>query len=116
MAHGVCAGSYGAVLISTDLEPDDIVAIKLMAPRLRGLPLMVVVGQGNVKDKRIVCARMLAAYGLDAQTTILQGATSAAPYPSNLFASYPSSIGACQLVPITSPAALGVHVSTFLRS
>ena len=116
VTHGVCSGSYDAVFISTDLEPDDIIAIKLMAPRLRGLPLMVVVGEGNMDDKRHVCARMLAAYGLDANTTILQGATSAAPYPSDLFAGYPDSIGACQLVPITSPAALGVHVGTFLRS
>ena len=114
--HGICAGSYDAVYISTDLEPDDIIALKLMAPALRGVPLMVVVGEGDVADKRYVCARMLAAYGLDEHATILQGQVSKAAYPNDLFSEYPASIGGCQVVPITSAAALGVHISAFLRS
>ena len=47
VAHGVCAGEYDAVLISTDLEPDDAIALQVLAPQLREVPLLVVVGEGE---------------------------------------------------------------------
>jgi hypothetical protein len=77
---GACAGSYDGVLVSTDLEPDDAIAIKLLAPRLRGVRLLVVLGEGDL-DKTQMASQMLAAYGLDESATIVQGRRSSVRYP-----------------------------------
>lgn len=79
---GVCAGEYDAVLISTDLEPDDGAALKALAPQLQGLPLLVVVGEGHTDGKPAMVASLLARYGLDAHATIIQGMRSTVPYPA----------------------------------
>ena len=114
--HGVCAGTFDAVFISTDLEPDDLIAIKLLAPKLRGLPLLVVVGEGSLPDKRPSCARLLAAYGIDAQATIVQGRASEAAYPADLFDGYPMSTGQGKLEALNpTPRHVGSTVDTFLK-
>ena len=79
VAHGHLRGEYDSVLLSTDLEPDDVIAIKLLSRKLSGLPMLVVVGEGP-SDKRRIAARMLAKYGLSAR--IVQGMHSDQPYPT----------------------------------
>ena len=83
--YGICKGTYDRVFISTDLEPDDVVAIRLLAPELKGVPLFVVVGQGNV-NKVELAQRILASYDIDLQSTIImQGETSDKEFPIDSF-------------------------------
>lgn len=84
---GELAGSYDAVLLSTDLEADDAVAIRALAPRLRGVPILVVVGEGD-KDKRQFVSDLLASYDLDRTAEIVQGRRSATPFPEALLSAY----------------------------
>ena len=85
---GPCAGSYDGVLISTDLEPDDAIALKALAPRLRGVPLLVVLGEGD-RSKAAMASGLLAAYGLDGgPTRVVQGRPSSSPYPASAIAAY----------------------------
>eukprot|EP00929_Paragymnodinium_shiwhaense_P030615 TRINITY_DN17316_c0_g1_i1.p1 TRINITY_DN17316_c0_g1~~TRINITY_DN17316_c0_g1_i1.p1 ORF type:complete len:432 (+),score=125.36 TRINITY_DN17316_c0_g1_i1:81-1376(+) len=84
VASGVLKGRYDAIYLSTDLEPDDIVAIRALAPKLKraAVPLFVVVGEGNVEGKVEMMADVLAAYGLlRPGTKIVQGALSGERYP-----------------------------------
>jgi len=94
--NGPCAGSYDGIFISTDLEPDDAAALKLIAPRLRGTPLLVVVGEGNTPAgaKCSLAAEMLASYDLDEHATIVQGRSSSAAYPAAALRAYNSADGA----------------------
>ena len=55
---GLLRGTYDAVILSTDLEPDDIVAIRALSEKLRGVNLLVVVGEGF----RGCCVLSLAAF------------------------------------------------------
>ena len=64
VSAGCSKGSYDGVILSTDLEPDDAIAIAALAPRLRGVPLLCVVGEASV-DKRMMMQEMLASVGLD---------------------------------------------------
>ena len=93
---GPCAGSYDGIFISTDLEPDDAAALKAIAPRLRGTPLLVVVGEGNAPAgaKCSLAAEMLASYSLDEHATIVQGRASSASYPAAALRAYNSADGA----------------------
>lgn len=79
---GPLAGQYDAVLVLSDFEPDDVVALKLLAPRLRGVSMMLVTGEGAT-DKCSLAGRCLAAYGIDGRATIVQGRKSALEYPSH---------------------------------
>jgi len=78
---GHLAGHYDAVYLSTDLESDDIVAIKALAPKLRGVPLFIVVGEGNVDGKCKMAAEMCAFYGIDEYATIVDGHRSEEKFP-----------------------------------
>ena len=64
VAAGRLKGSYDAVLISTDLEPDDAICLAVLAPMLKGVPLLCVVGEGP-NDKRTMMAELLATFGID---------------------------------------------------
>ena len=76
------------MLISTDLEPDDAIALKALAPRLRGVPLLVVLGEGD-RSKAAMASGLLAAYGLDGgPTRVVQGRPSSSPYPASAIAAY----------------------------
>lgn len=85
---GPLAGSYDAVLLLTDLEPDDAAAIKALAPRLRGVPLLALLGEGNTDGKSSLMANILDYYGLDMHAQIVQGRCSEAPYPSDALKAY----------------------------
>ena len=85
---GHCAGEYDAVFLSTDLEPDDAVALKVLAPRLVGVPLLVVVGEGNTSGKTAMMCDLLRQYGIDEQATVLQGRCSDSSYPDAALHSY----------------------------
>lgn len=85
---GPCQGNFDGVLCSTDLEPDDAAAILLLAPRLRGVPLLVVLGEAAV-DKRPMAMGMLASFGLDDCATVVQGQHSKALWPEAASACYP---------------------------
>uniref|UniRef100_A0A7S0LH34 Uncharacterized protein n=1 Tax=Coccolithus braarudii TaxID=221442 RepID=A0A7S0LH34_9EUKA len=87
---GFLAGSYDGVLIFTDLEADDAVAIKVLAPALRSVPLMCVVGEADV-DKRSLCTGMLRSYGL--RGAVLQGLKSKESYPLAALTAYDSPKG-----------------------
>ena len=87
------SAAHDAVLILSDFEPDDVVALKLLAPRLKGVKLLLVVGEGDT-DKRQLGAGALACYGLDATATVVQGPTTKIAYPSDAFASFPAEHGA----------------------
>ncbi len=93
---GPCAGSYDGIFISTDLEPDDAAALKVIAPRLRGTPLLVVVGEGNAPAgaKCSLAADIFASYSLDEHATIVQGRGSSAAYPAAALRAYSSADGA----------------------
>jgi len=93
---GPCAGSYDGIFISTDLEPDDAAALKVIAPRIRGTPLLVVVGEGNAPSgsKCSLAAEILASYSLDEHATIVQGRASTAVYPAAALRAYNSGDGA----------------------
>ena len=90
VSTGCCKGEYDGVLISTDLEPDDAAALKALAPRLRGTPLLVVVGEGDAPGgaKCTLAAEILASYGLDERATIVQGRRSSAAYPGAALRAY----------------------------
>ena len=93
---GPCAGSYDGIFISTDLEPDDAAALKVIAPRLRGTPMLVVVGEGNAPAgaKCSLAAEMLASYNLDEHATIVQGRGSSVAYPAAALCAYSGVDGA----------------------
>lgn len=85
---GHAAGAYDAVLLSTDLEPDDVAAIKALAPRLHGVELLVVVGEGDV-SKVEMARQMCASYGIvGSSLTVVQGRTSAESYPAAALAAF----------------------------
>mmetsp|Transcript_36281 Transcript_36281/g.117296 ORF Transcript_36281/g.117296 Transcript_36281/m.117296 type:complete len:379 (+) Transcript_36281:139-1275(+) len=87
VATGCCKGSYDAVLISTDLEPDDALALSVLAPRLRGVPTLVVVGEAPV-DKRRMAAEILASYGIDSGVVVVQGKMSKVTFPNGVSEAY----------------------------
>jgi len=79
---GPHAGAYDAVYISTDLEPDDVVAIKALAPRLRRKPLFCVVGESTT-DKRNIMKDVLRHCGLHGRDSqVVNGRESRKKYPS----------------------------------
>jgi len=92
---GFAAGTYDAVLLSTDLEPDDVAAIKVLAPRWRGVPMLVVVGEGDTDGKVEMMAQMLASYGIGASATVVQGQASKEAYPAAALAAFAPAGGAC---------------------
>lgn len=91
--NGCLQGEYDAVVISTDLESDDAVAIKCLAPRLRDVPLMVVVGEGDT-EKQHMMKQMLMAYQIDGNAIIVQGRKSDTHYPSDILDCYSASVAA----------------------
>ena len=112
---GHCAGSYDGVVISTDLEPDDAIALLALAPRLRGVPLLVIVGQGAV-DKRQMAASMLASFGLDKCATVAQGRDSKASWPSAVSTCY-DGLGrqtAATILPADDETSITTHLEAFL--
>ena len=100
---GCLAGSYDAVLLSTDLEPDDAIAIIALAQRLKGVPLLVVVGEGPA-DKRAMAAELLKSCDLDDESIlVVQGKRSTAALPDGVTHAYKESAGGrehrCRLQP-----------------
>ena len=110
---GSLAGEYDAVLILSDFEPDDVIALKLLAPRLRGTPILLVTGEGNV-DKAALGGACLGAYGLDEGATVLQGRKSELDYPLGAFSAYPAQHKATVL-PTPEPAAATAACEAFLK-
>ena len=88
---GHCAGEYDSVYISTDLEPDDAASFKVLAPRLHGVPLLVVVGEGDKVGKTKMMGEILHQYGIDGQAIVVQGRRSATAYPDSALSSYSAS-------------------------
>ena len=84
---GCSKGEFDGVILSTDLEPDDAIAISALAPKLRGVPLLCVVGEGRV-DKRTMMAEMLASFGIDEGAVIVQGKQSDANFPDGVSEAY----------------------------
>ena len=116
VTNGHCAGSFDAVLLSTDLEPDDAVAIKALAPRLRDVPLLVVVGEGDTDGKPRMVRELLAQYGIAEKATIVQGRRSSTPYPPSALAAYmPSDTGStARIMENLDAPALASMVQAFL--
>ena len=110
---GHCKGTYDGVLLSTDLEPDDVIAIKLLAPKLIGVPTLVVVGQGP-DDKCKMAMQMLSAYGVGDTAHIVQGSTSGAKYPINLMRVFAESATAADSPQIQAGADAAALTSAFL--
>ena len=112
---GCLAGSYDGVFISTDLEPDDALALAALAPKLRGVPLLVVVGEGPV-DKREMMANLLSSFGMDAGAVVLQGRTSKASFPSGVAESYHNASKAhgCTILDDVDAAAVKTQITSFL--
>lgn len=102
------SGDHDAVCILSDFEPDDVVAIKLLAPRLRGVPLLLVVGEGDV-DKRELGAAILASYGLDKDLTVVQGKQSKLSYPTDALKAYSRSAHAATIAPLTQDATAAIE-------
>jgi len=88
------AGAYDAVVISTDLEPDDIVAIRALSCKLQGVPLLVVVGEGDQDGKLSMAADILASCGL--RGSIVEGVRSSANFPLAALDAFSSSSSAVQ--------------------
>lgn len=80
---GHCKGTYDGVLLSTDLEPDDVLAIKLLASKLKDVPMLVVIGEGN-RDKTQLAVSLLAAYGIGSSAKVVQGKKTGTTYPSTM--------------------------------
>ena len=117
---GILAGSYDAVLLSTDLEPDDAIAIIALAQRLRGVPLLVVLGEGAA-DKRTMAAELLKSCDLDDErVVVVQGKRSTAALPSGVTDAYNESAGGrahrCKLHPDEGEAIVPKLVEEFLRA
>ena len=87
VSSGCLAGSYDSVVISTDLEPDDVLCIAALENKLRGVPLLVVVGEGAA-DKATMAAELLASFNLDSRATVVQGKRSAVTFPDGVTESY----------------------------
>lgn len=83
VAAGPLQGVYDAVYIATDLEPDDVVAIKALAPRLRKLPLLCCVGEHSL-DKRSMMYDVLAHSGIAQKVKIVNGRRSQKLYPAGV--------------------------------
>merc|ERR1740116_507751 len=112
---GILHGSYDAILLSTDLEPDDAVAIKALAPRLRGLPLLAVVGEGDADGKCEMMAHLLASYGLDAHATVVQGSLSKVHFPPTALGAFAAAApSAASVLDKHTPAELEACVERFL--
>ena len=87
VSHGACKGAYDGVLLSTDLEPDDILAIKALAPCLHGVQLLVVVGEGPC-DKSHMATQLLASFGIDDGAVVVQGASSSEGFPTDMLSAF----------------------------
>ena len=92
---GPCRGRFDGVVISTDMEPDDVACIKALAPRLRGVPLLVVVGEGDapMELKAALAADVLERYGLRADAAIVPGRPSRVRYPREALRAYRDDAG-----------------------
>lgn len=82
VCSGPLTGDYDAVYLSTDLEPDDVTAIKAIAPRLRRMPLLCVVGQHSI-DKCQLMKEILRHCGV-LKATVVQGRRSEKKYPEGV--------------------------------
>ena len=80
--NGPLQGKYDAVYLSTDLEPDDVVAIKMLAPRLRCVPLLCVVGEHTI-DKRSMMVDVLKHCGV-LNAHVVSGRRSQEVYPEGV--------------------------------
>jgi len=86
---GPLRGDYDSVLLCTDLESDDVVTLKLLAPKLVDVPMLVVVGEGD-QDKCQFAAQMLAAFGIGSSASVVQGQLSEEHYPTAALHSFAS--------------------------
>lgn len=75
----VLAGEYDLLVIATDLEPDDLLAMRFLADALRAASKCVVlVGEGNL-SKRAICEALLKEIGVVAQ--VIEGQRSDKDFP-----------------------------------
>ena len=86
---GPLAGSFDAVYVSTDLEPDDVVAIKALAPRLRRVPILCVVGEHTL-DKRSMMSDVLRHCGV-LNARVVSGRRSQEIFPEGIDNAFVSS-------------------------
>lgn len=78
----VIAGEHDLIVVETDLEPDDVLALRIMADVLRAaLKCVVVVGEGNL-SKRAMCEALLKEIGVTAQ--VIEGQRSDKDFPPAL--------------------------------
>jgi len=103
------------VLLSTDLEPDDVVAIKLLAPKLVGVPMLVVVGEGG-PDKCQFATQMLAAYGIGESVQVVQGKKSSETYPTDLLEIFAPEAAASAMRPQIVSGEAAALTASFLAS
>ena len=86
MKYGICRGVYDGVLLCTDLEPDDILAIKALAPRLSNVKLFVLVGESN-STKITLAQNILDEYEIT-NYKVYQGVSSNGEYPKELLKAF----------------------------
>jgi len=100
---GPLQGAYDGVLVLTDLEADDAIALKVLAARLRGVPLLVVVGEGDA-DKTAFAAGLLGWLGLDSDAVVVQSRRSTTRFPAQLAHLYAEDTGQARVVPLPAAA------------
>ena len=83
---GPLAGRYDALLCLTDLETDDLLALRMLAPRCRSLPFHVVVGEGD-QDKATLASQILGQYGFE-DASVVRGVGSDRAYPADVLGAY----------------------------
>mmetsp|Transcript_20091 Transcript_20091/g.55166 ORF Transcript_20091/g.55166 Transcript_20091/m.55166 type:complete len:384 (-) Transcript_20091:194-1345(-) len=84
---GPVEGEYDGVLLFTDLEADDALALTVLAPRLARVPTLAVVSEGDA-DKTELCCGYLHCVGLDAHASVVQGRRSSTPFPKAILDLY----------------------------
>ena len=76
IGSGPMAGVYDTVVCLSDFETDDLLCLRMLAPRCANVTMRMVVGEGD-QDKRSLAAHVLGKYGFSG--TSVQCAFSARP-------------------------------------
>lgn len=80
--------NFDSIVIMTDLEGDDAVAIKILAKRFSSIPTLVIVGEGNV-DKVALGRNIFGASGFT-NFTVVQGIKTTKEFPAGSLNSFPA--------------------------
>lgn len=73
---------HSSVLILTDLEPDDILALKMLSKRLRDVQVLAIVGESK-ENKYLLATQIFQSYGYK-NFQVLQGKHSTKDFPRNI--------------------------------